>query len=402
MKGKILRVALAAALSLPLGAQAAKNVDIKEITDALRSIDCYRATVSYTVTLPQAEDDVRYSIGLESMAAEPADTLSPVNYVIDWTFKSPAGQTVSGFSAYYDGNHFRYRGDRLQEYHAGWDLTPFASKRQGNHTFHGVQRSVQFANLLPGFIALDLDEMAADTATYTITRLSAPQGRLKLRAVMTLQGVECMSSVYTFATPSMLPLEISVETNVGSISEQSMEARYVYDEHSSPCQPITEVSLAARWPEPFEKFRESNFSVESLKGSAMPGFTLPTADGRRVTHVRGEEFGAPAMIVLLDPSKGFAAETVKAVRQGADKLPYEPEVLWAVTTTNPLTAVELTGQARSGETIGINARGLMRDCGAASLPVVILCDSSGTVRDVILGFNNDMASVVMQKMSLLQ
>lgn len=392
---------LAAAGALAATAQAPAG--IADVVKGLEALDCYRATVDYSVTLPQAEDDVRYTIGLESSAADATDTLSPVDYVIDWRFRAPSGADVSGFSAYYDGHHYRYRGDRLQEYHTEWDPAPFASRRSGGHTFAGVQRGVQFANLLPGFIALDLKEMAADTL-FTLTMPAAPEGRVKIKAVMTLGGVECMESVYTFALPSMLPLTIATETNTGSLAEQSLTARYTYADTvpPAPCPTVNEEELRRRWPEVFEKFRESNFRIENLPGSPLPAFSLPRPDGNRLTRTRGQEFAAPAAIVIIDPAHQFAAATVEAVREAASRLPYEPEVLWAVASTNPDSARDLAGTLRPGEALAFNAAPLARDCGAASLPVVVICSTDGKVADVVLGYNNSLASVVMQKMSILK
>lgn len=398
MKGKIREWAVMALIvAAPLCGRATQ---LSEIIDALKSIDCYKANVSYSVSLPQAEDDVRYSIMLESMKPSAPDTLSPADYVIGWEFRSASGTDVSGFSAYYDGHHYRYRGDRLQEYHLKWDAAPFAERHQGGHTFPGVQRGVQFANLIPAFIALDLDEMARDSL-YTVSIESAPDGQQKVKAVMTVQGVVCLESVYTFEKTTMRPLAIATETNVGSISEQSMRAAYSYDNCDGPCTPVTEQELSRRWPDVFEKFRESNFRIENLPGSPMPAFSLPQPGGTRLTRSRGQAFGAPALIVIVDPAKGFAAETVKAVRSAVDKMAYEPEVLWAVASTNADRAAELISRARSGEAVALNATGLARDCGAASLPVIVMCRPDGTVSDVVLGYNNDLSSVVMQKMSLI-
>lgn len=393
---------LATLIAISVGRISASAGDITQITDALRAIDCYRASVDYSVSLPQAQDDVCYDIALESMHPSQTDTLSPVNYVIDWTFRAATGVNVSGFSAYYDGHHYRFRGDRLQEYHIDWDAQPFATRHQGGRSFPGVQRGVQFANLLPAFIAMDLEEMSADSL-YTISFPQSSPSQIKVRAVMTVQGVECLESVYTFSLPDMRPLTVSTETNVGTISEQSMRAVYSYDDiPTGPCAPISEQSLASRWPEVFEKYRESNFRIENLPGMPFPAFSLPQPGGTRLTRARGQEFGTPAIIVLIDPANGFASETVKAVRKGVDLMAYEPEVLWAVASTNPDTATSLIGNIRSGEAIALNAASLARDCGAASLPVIVMCSADGKVRDVILGYNNDLPSAVMQKMSMIK
>lgn len=400
---KTLRILLILAAIAGHAPAARAIATVSELIDSLAAGGCYQAAVDYTVSLPQAQDDVRYTVMLQSAPAAPADTLSPVDYIISWQLHAPSGADTEGFSAYTAGHHYRFRGDRLQEYHTGWDAAPFATRRQNGRSFPGVQRTAQFASLLPGFMALDLRDMAADTL-YTLTLLPAPSdGRIKLRAVMTVQGMECIESVYTFATSPLRPLSVDTEANMGTISEQSTSARFRYaDSFPAPCPDVTEEALAERWPDAFTRFRESNFRIENLPGSPLPAFSLPCPAGGRITHHRGEPMEAPAIIVILDPAKGFAAETVSEVRKAAEALPFEPQILWALTSTNPESALALTGPLRPGETAAISASGLARDCGAASLPVIILCDSSATVKNVVLGFNNDLASVVMQKMSILK
>ena len=62
---------------------------------------------------------------------------------------------------------------------------------------------------------------------------------------------------------------------------------------------------------------------------------------------------------------------------------------------------EVVPEIRPGEHLLMGARPLARDCGVGDLPVVILTDASGTVKNVILGYNNDLASDVIQKMALM-
>ncbi len=56
--------------------------------------------------------------------------------------------------------------------------------------------------------------------------------------------------------------------------------------------------------------------------------------------------------------------------------------------------------ARQGEHTLMNARALARDAGVSAYPSIVLTDASGNVTDVIIGFNNNLASDVIQKMAL--
>lgn len=119
MKGKA-RLLMVLAAFYPLGLPAQ---GIADIAKSLRDTDCYRAQARYSVTLPQNDTEVVYNIDLTGMV-EPGDTLAPCRYLIDWTLDTPSGP-AKGFSAYFGGNHYRYRGERLQEYHTAWDRNPF-------------------------------------------------------------------------------------------------------------------------------------------------------------------------------------------------------------------------------------------------------------------------------------
>ena len=155
------------------------------------------------------------------------------------------------------------------------------------------------------------------------------------------------------------------------------------------------------YPEHFEKYRESNFRIENLRDTPLPTFTLPSATGERYAHQRGEGFRSPTIVALLDPDTSFSSDVVRDLRTAVDSSSVPADVIWAVTTTNADKAEEITGQIRPGEHLLLNARSLVRDCGAASLPVVIFSGTDGVVKNVLLGYNPDMVTVVLQSIALL-
>ena len=132
MKGKSRLLMVLAALG-PLGISAQ---GIADVVAALEKTGCYEANASFNVSLPQSDKDVVYEVSLASAPA-PAATLSPCSYLTEWGLETPSG-TVKGFSAYFDGHHYRYRNERLQEYHMDWDSIPFMSR--GNHGSDEGQR----------------------------------------------------------------------------------------------------------------------------------------------------------------------------------------------------------------------------------------------------------------------
>lgn len=368
---------------------------IADIITSLRATDCYEADVRFCVTLPQSDDDVIYDVRLASASG---DALSPCRYLTDWSFNSPSGKT-SGFSAYFDGHHYRFRNERLQEYHLEWDSVPFM-KRGGAD---GVQATAQFTDLYPAFIAEELQRMCDDSRyRVTVKQGLTFDGRdaIGVESVFMPGGVIASEKSFIFDARSSMPLRIEVESNPGEIAEQTVFVTYEYRLPMN-CPPLSEEALMERYPDEFGRYRESNFRIENLAGTAMPAFSLPTTTGERYTYHRGDGFASPTAIVLLDPAAGFNDGVVSGVRAAVDMMPRPADVIWVFNSTD-IDAVEAEIPAiRPGEHLLINGRSLARDCGAASLPVIIMADSHGRVKDVSIGFNPDLRNIVLQTMALV-
>lgn len=392
MKIKLMLSAAVALPALSFASVPAALPGVDDIVASLRATDCYHAEIDFSVTLPQASDDVVYRLDVAAQAA-PADPLAPADYLIKWKYISSPSEPVEGFSAYFDGHHYRYSPGRLQEYHTQWDSIPFT---QGATS---VQHTAQFVNLLPWSVA-DAIDAAADDSRYTLT-VRASGDDVLLKSVMEIDGVECQSVEYRFDSADLRLKRSLSENNPGSIAEQTVTAAYTYPSAAPDCQPITEDALANQFADAFGRYRESNFRIENLPGLPLPEIALPTSTRERYIHHRGEAFRAPTVVVLLDPQGGFARETVASVRAGADNLPFAADVIWACTGTDTDSAEEAVGALRPGEHLLVNAARLARDCGAASLPVIIMTRRDGIVGDVALGFNKDLDKIVIQKMTLI-
>lgn len=379
----------------PLGVQAQGTV--ADISSSLKNLQVYNADAKFSVTLPQNDTDVVYDVNLQSITHDD-DPYSPCEYLINWTLQAPSGE-VTGFSAYFDGNHYRYRDNRLQEYHVTWDSIPFLPSRGSL----GVQGSVQFADLLPQYIARELDRMMADPRyTLTVNPDAKFDGRkaVVVRSVMDVNDVTVMEKEFTFDADKMIPLRIDTESNPGSITEQSVLVDYTTPT-SMEMSPLSEERLIDMYPEVFEKYRESNFRIENLPSTPLPTFSLPTTTGERYTYHRGDKLNSPTIIALLDPSTSFNKELIEAVRGAVDQLPYNADVIWVFNSTNVDAIEEILPSIRPGEHSLMNGKGLARDCGASSLPVLIMVDSDGIVKNVNLGFNNQVQNVVLQSMALI-
>lgn len=350
--------------------------------------------------MPQLNDDVVYNISISQTPASGNPALLPYDYLIYWELTGRENP-VKGFSAYFNGHHYRFANERLQEYHTQWDSIPFMSINGSG----GVQRQAQFANLLPAAIGNELRRMMSDNRyTLTIHTDTVISGipRTVVNSVMNIHGSVAMEGEYILSSETFMPVCMILENNPGALSEQTVTVKYSQVSTSAQCDPITEQTLMDKYPEVFEKFRESNFRIENLPGTRLPGFALPTSTGERYSRHTSDKFRTPTIIALMDATTGFSSELVKDVRSAISSLPYSADVIWAF-VNNDIDSIEaIVPSILPGEHLLTSARSLMRDCGAASLPALIFVNTDGSVADVLLGYNNDVSEIVIQKMALIQ
>lgn len=389
---------LAAGLSVSaLFCGAGAAMTLEEVIGRLENARSFAATAEYAVTLPQAQDDIVYKVDLLSDKAD-GDSLCEADYLIRWELPTPSGLS-EGFLGYFDGHHYRFRDRRLQEYHYEWDSVPFITAGGG------VQRNGQFVDLLPQEIGALLRRMSADSLvslSFTPDTVVGGERMIGVTAVRSVRGYTGLIMRLLLDSRSGMPVLIDNEFNPGQISEQLVVVRYAYpSEVAAETVPVSEEALVARFPDVFEKYRESNYSIESLRGGPVPGFSLPTPAGERYTRAKGDSFAAPTVIALIDPAAGFARETVDALREAAARSPKAVNLVMAFVSSNADRIEELTGGLAPGEAVLMSARSLARDCGATAFPAIIVADEEGNVADVILGFNNSLPADVIQSVATL-
>ncbi len=387
---------LAAGLSA-FGVSASEAMAAEEAIGRLENAAVFAAEADYAVTLPQAQDDVVYKVNLASERAA-GDRLCEADYLIEWELPTPSG-LAEGFLGYFAGHHYRYRDRRLQEYHFEWDSIPFLTRGGG------VQRNGQFVDLLPQELGATLRRMRGDSLVamrFNPDTVVGGEHMAAFTVVRSVKGYTGRIMKILLDGRNGMPLLIDNEFNPGQVSEQLVTVKYRYPaDGEQPAVPKSEEELMARFPEVFEKFRESNYSIENLRGEPMPGFSLPTPTGERYTREKGARFAAPTVIALVDPEAGFAAETLAALRRAAGEAPKATNLVMAFISGSPDRVEELTGSLEVGETVLLSARSLARDCGATAFPAIIIVGEDGKVANVILGFNNSLASDVIQSVASL-
>ncbi|MDE6270955.1 MAG: hypothetical protein K2M12_08915 [Muribaculaceae bacterium] len=378
-----------------LCAHGAAAVSLGDIVARLDSLTPYHASARYEVLLPQYEDPVSYTVALNSTAA-PADTLSPCDYLIDWTLRMPEGES-RGFNAYAAGHHYRYRDKRLQEYHADADAVPFAPQRRVGL---GVQQQAQFVQLLPQYVAARLREMLADTCYSYTVRPSAGGATVAVEGSQSYAGVEAMTFSYVFAAADgMRPVASEFCYNPAQMSEQTVSVKYG-PATADAMQAYDEAALMALYPEAFGRYRDSNYTLERLPGLPLPEFSATTLSGNRYTHERGHGFATPVVVCILDPAIAGTAGLVADMRRAVDESPVAASAILAFVSSHPDDIAAVVGTPRPDEVVLSGARSLARSSGATATPTIIIAGPDGIVKNVHVGFNKELREIVMQEITL--
>ncbi len=387
--------ALCTLLAVALQATASDVPTPGEIAARLGGCKSFSADARFEVWLPNAGDPVEYSILLLSSDNGGADTLSGFDYLIDWTLTRAAGES-RGFSAYFGGNHYRYRDGRLQEYHYTDNPAPFAPD---GDLRKGVQSQAQFVNLLPGALADELRMMESDSS-YTY-KVSERDGNVTIAGNQSINGNEVRTFKYTFSASDGMPRRLDIDTNPGQISEQSMTVEYTYGcaQHELP---HSEDALMKLYPEEFARFRQNDFRLEKLPGQSLPEFSVQAIDGGRMTHHKSDTFDAPVVLLLLDSNAGNPEAVLGAVRNSVELYPGTVQQVTAF-VDNRLEDVEgVCGRPLQGERVLYGARALARDCGVTVTPTLIFVSSDGVVENYIQGMNKNLGNEVLEMISNLK
>ncbi len=387
-------------ISNPLGLTA-QGVEL--FCDQLIATPAYHADATFEVLLPSHEDPVTYQLNLQSTAVN--DSLAACDYLIRWTTESPGG-ALSGFSAYFDGNHYRYRNNRLQEYHIDANAVVFAPKGCPDPTYAaGVQNQAQFVDLLPQYLGHKLRRILVDTCYhYAFHPDTLVHGRhtIVIDGIKRTRGYDSQYFTYVFDKDTCLPLYTDIVTGPGSISEQIITVHYKLDSSLGRLE-YSEEALIDQWPDVFERYRESTFGIESLVGNPLPDFSCQILGSTsRMSHKRGDKMNNPAIIVAVNPEVASTGQTIQAVREGRDMLPSYIDVIYAFNTNRTDEIQDIVGNMAAGETVLSSASSLIRNCGISLFPAIIFVNSEGNVQDVSLGFNNELSSIVIEKAMMLK
>lgn len=360
------------------------SVTVEDVIQRLESIRCYHASVEWQSEIMLGNQQVDYKIEVWQQPAV-GDSLAPCSYLCQWTADSP-----SGFSAYNDGNYYKFRNSRLMERHASENPEVFAPS--GN-TMRGVQNTELFVSVLPAYIARKMADLTRggepvvkNTGANISFRFEDPSGQ------------DRYDYTFTFYGGTLLPAGIEMNMNYDGQGAITQIITYQASETSDVnCIDLSEQALMQRFPDAFGRFRSNSFTLDNLRGQMLPSFTAPTIDRRRYTYRSGDRPGQPMVVALLDSDVDATADVVGQIRRAMSSLPFTAGLILAF-VDNDLEAISsIAGNPLPGEEVLMSARRLARDCGATDYPTLLFVDADGRVADVHVGRNNNLSDIVIQK-----
>lgn len=381
---KNLLLLLVLTLGLPYGVKAQS---LGDIINVLEGASPFAAEARFESGMTQSGEPAQYIVRLMSEAS-PADIYAPCRYLLEW--EAPMADTTSGFTAYYDGNFYRYReGGLMQEYHASTQPWHFAP---GDDPDRGVQSQTLFANLLPQFLCERLGDLDRSTVRTDLTTVDGRQC-VTISGDIVRGGYTAAQATYTFDAESLLPLHWRQLSNPDAPSEQLTEAWYSYPGAVKMPTSFTDDGMAALHPDAFGPLRESTFSVENLPGLPLPAFSCRMAgpNEERMHHAAGEPLEKPTVIVFLARDTPGCIDASDAVRKAVDAADGDISVWWAFPSSGVVDYIvePLRHIIRSNEMELIYARSLAAACRVKSCPTTILVGTDGVVKEIAVGVNND-------------
>lgn len=367
------------------------KAQVGNLITQLAGIKNFCSDVRINVTLPITMQDISYEA---RVLTQPSynDTLSPVKYLIE---ARDTTDQISFFS-YFDGNYYNFSGDKLREYHWTYDSIPFIEKTNGNQIIAPVHRSGLFVGLIPSFLAKEINVLCKSSENkinFVEDSIISGHHSTFLKVYEYIKGNPSRELEYHFDRNTKVPIYYQIISNPGSMSEQTLSATF------NPCDAdsieISQKFLMNLHKDIFQKYLTSNFTLNNLKNSKLPLFSLPTTTAERYTW--NGEFLNPTIIVFLDSEAGLTGQTILDIRKAVEEMPFVTTVIWIFKDKDLHAILDQMPETKLDEYTLVNGKSLATDCGVTGFPSIIIADKGGIVKNVIIGYNNNLKDDVIQK-----
>ena len=336
------------------------------------------ADVDYELLMPDRGVPLQFSLELTEQP-NTGDNISPVNYLIVSYPQKHTADTVS-FSAYIQGKFYKFQADRLQEIELP-DTTGVIPD--------DLPRNEMFASLLPSYLSEKIAAVKANHDNF-IEFTPSQDSTITLSAREYFSGTLMREMLVRLSATDSLPLSLELTNNPGTANEQIIKAKYRYK--PADAVQLTEMALKSRFSEIFENFSKKGFSIKSLVGRPMPSFSLPAVEGQRIAHRRGDGFQRPTVIALL--ASPDSCEIIEHLRKSLRRIEPDIDLIYVFRDGNKDSIKSKLGNPGPTEAAATRGAALARIAGCDAYPTLIFCDTTGIIRDVATGANNNTETFV--------
>ena len=383
----IILIVISSFFSVSVSASAANptEISVNEIINYLKSQPETSDSINYSILMPSADEPVVYKIFAQSTSA-PGDTLVEFNYLIDWNM-SGAGRQSKGFSAYFDGNHYRERDGKISEYHFSENPQSFIP---GGRKARGVANVAQFVDIMPKKVA---DYLTVNKESITVSPSAMKYGRksVKLSGKEMVNGYVVREFEYYFDPATLQLLGAEFTTSPGQIAEQSISVAYQPIGDAKPLQ-LSEDALIKLYPEAFALGRKDGYRLANIRGQYLPAFSSVTPGRVRYSRQKGDDFAVPTLFVFLKPGIGSTAALVSDIRNTVSVQNQPVDVIYGYIDGTPDEIEAEIPNLEPGETLLINVRKLAANCGITDCPTILLLSPDGKIKDFLIGTSSDTQS----------
>lgn len=373
---------------------------ISQVISRLDRINHYKGEALFLVTLPMTDEEVEYRLSLQYQK-NPADTLYGYSYLID--LSSETNPSINGNFIYYDsGNYYNFSNQRLREYHAEENPTPFYDKTNKQNELPGIQRSGLFTEELPMEIASRLkkyrDQPENHIRSYSDTLING----LRCNALYIdeyMNGEVIRSAFYVFDSEHGTPIFKEVENNPGHLGSQTVTVKYISSDTKSPFPSnfFSEENLMEQKNDIIAPFRSNYFKAQNLTGKPAPGFSLPllNSEERFDPSTYKNQF---LILAFVDTASSFCKNALAC----AGPLSQNKNLTW-VTLLSEKASDELVQYQQQNKLPGIvacNARNIASRYGIANYPTLFVISPDGEIIFVQIGYDPDLSRNLQQTIDM--
>lgn len=370
------------------------QTSLDSIIKKLDNIQNYRARVLYSITQPLTDGVVDYTLDM-AYRKTPSDTLGGASYYIEITDGHPA---VKGdFYCYCQGDYFNFANQRLREYHASENASPFLSRQSDDYIIPGVHLSGLFVGELPGEMMKELYRFRNNPNVRISVTTDSAYGEASSITVFVEEqkrDLPLREITYKFDANTLLPTFKEVVNSPGHMASQTVTTRYeeAQTELDFPDDYFSEKRLLREKPEIMATFRKGSFRAEQLKGHPAPEFSLPLLNetGERFILTPDEKI---KVLLFVDTKASFCPPAIERLDSLCRETNTELKVLFKENSRSDVERYWEESGLKCEDPL-YNASNVFIQYGVTGFPSAFLLTPENKIADIYIGYSPDLPQQV--------